>query len=563
MGPCLSVALAATLLAAPTPKVEGALARRIDRHLSRLVPYGFAGTVLMARGDTVLLHRAYGWADPDTQMPETLETLHAIGSLTKAFTAAAILRLEADGALRTGDRLSAHLPDVPADKASITLQQLLTHTAGIVESIYPNGLEAEWLPRTREEAMERILAAPLRFSPGDRFAYSNAGYTLLAAVVERVSGQAFESYLRRQILLPIDLADIGMQAPAWDLRRFPHVLAGDEDRGTLVPRLGLGRKDSPPLWNLVGNSGLQATAHDLYRWVRALRGGRVIPESAVTRMFDGGKYGYGYGWEVRAVPGGNREFVHVGGHYVGTNAEIAVDELTERTVVVLCDRLVDRRVTWTTSLRPLLTALLEDRPPPPLPPAVRAPRSGELESWQGTWGDARGPAFVARMRAGRLRILPLREDVTAALLDRNAEDLSRAGARAVGLVSGLIRGGEAQDPDLGPLVQAAVAPAGADLKVAAEATVPDVGGALVTTTRVTGTKGEVDLHLRWQEGAVVAIHRKPLTVEVPFLPDARRPSVLAGYHPFLGASPELIAISGKAGPIALHLAGGAFRRLSS
>ena len=117
MGPCLAVAVAAALLAAPTPKVEGALARRIDRHLSRLVPFGFAGTVLMARGDTVLLHRAYGWADPGAQVPETLETLHAIGSLTKAFTAAAILRLEADGALRTGDRVAAHLPNVPADKA--------------------------------------------------------------------------------------------------------------------------------------------------------------------------------------------------------------------------------------------------------------------------------------------------------------------------------------------------------------------------------------------------------------------------------------------------------------
>ncbi|HEX5042397.1 MAG TPA: serine hydrolase domain-containing protein [Candidatus Polarisedimenticolaceae bacterium] len=562
MGPCLAAALAASLLAAPTPRVEGALARRIDRHLSRLVPFGFAGTVLMARGDTVLLHRAYGWADGEARTPETLETLHAIGSLTKAFTAAAVLRLEADGVLRTGDPLAAHLPDVPSDKATITLHQLLTHTAGIVESIYPSGLEAEWLPRTREEAIERILAAPLRFPPGNRFAYSNAGYTLLAAVVERASGQTFETYLRRHVLLPADLEDIGMQAPRWDLRRFPHVMAGDEDRGTLVDRLGLGRKDPPPLWNLVGNSGLQATAYDLYRWVRALRGGRVIPGSAVARMFDGGKHAYGYGWEVRAMPGGNREFRHVGGHYVGTNAEIVVDELTERTMVVLCDRLVDRRVTWTTSVRPLLTALLEDRPPPALPPAVRAPAAGELQRWEGTWGDARGPAFHAEVRSGRLRLRPLREDVTAALLDVNAEDLARTGARALGLVSGLLRGGEAQDPDLGPLVQAVVAPAGADLKVSAGATVPDVGGAFVTTTHVSGSRGEVELHLRWREGAVVALHRKPLTVEVAFLPDARRPGVFAGYHPFLNAGPELVAISGKAGPIALHLGGRAFRRLA-
>ena len=161
MGTCLVVALAASLLAPPVTRVEGALARRIDRHLSRLVPFGFAGTVLMARGDTVLLHRAYGWADPGSEAPESLKTLHALGSLTKAFTAAAILRLEADGALRTDDRLASLLPGVPADKTTITLHQLLTHTAGIVESTYPSGLEAEWVPRTRDEAVGRILAAPL------------------------------------------------------------------------------------------------------------------------------------------------------------------------------------------------------------------------------------------------------------------------------------------------------------------------------------------------------------------------------------------------------------------
>ena len=117
MGPCLAAALVAALAAAPVAKVDGALARRLDRHLSRLVPFGFAGTVLLARGDTVLLHRGYGWADPATRFPETTETLHAIGSLTKAITAAAVLRLEADGQLRIDDRLSEHLPDVPADKA--------------------------------------------------------------------------------------------------------------------------------------------------------------------------------------------------------------------------------------------------------------------------------------------------------------------------------------------------------------------------------------------------------------------------------------------------------------
>ena len=409
--------------------------------------------------------------------------------------------------------------------------------------------------------MSRILAEPLRFPPGERFAYSNAGYTLLAAVVERVSGMPFEAYLRRRVLGPAGVQDIGMQVAGWDPGRFPHVLAGDEDRGTLVSRLGLDRKEPPPLWNLMGNSGLQATAADLYRWVRALRAGRVIPAPAVARMFDGGKHAYGYGWEVRAMPAGNRMFQHVGGHYLGTNAEIYVDEASETVLLVLCDRLVDRRVTWTTSLRPLLSATLEDRMPPAAPPPVREARPGELEAWSGTWGDGEGPAFVAEVRGGRLHVQPLREDVTAALLRVDPGELARVGARAVGLVTGLLRGGEPEEPELRPLVEAAVAPAGADPKATAAPTVPDVGGALVTTTRVTGASGEVAVHLRWREGAVIALHRSPLPIDVPFLPDARRGGVLAGHHAFLGASPEMQAVAAKGGPIALRLEGSTYRRL--
>jgi hypothetical protein len=98
--------------------------------------------------------------------------------------------------------------------------------------------------------------------------------------------------------------------------------------------------------------------------------------------------------------------------------------------------------------------------------------------------------------------------------------------------------------------------------VLAGPTVPDVGHALVTTTVVKGSPGEVALHLRWKEGAVIAMHRNALVIEVPFLPDARRTGLLEGYHAFLGASPEIRMVSGGKGPIALHLGDRAFRRLS-
>jgi CubicO group peptidase (beta-lactamase class C family) len=556
LGPGLAVLLAAS----PALVVEGMLARRLDRHLSRLTPFGFAGTVLVARGDEVLLHRGYGWADPVARVPETTETLHAIGSLTKQFTAAAVLRLETDGRLRVSDRLGDLLAGVPPDKAAITLHQLLTHTAGIVEMTYGSGLEAEWAPRTRGEVVAEILARPLLFPPGDGFAYSNAGYTLLAAVVEQVSGQPFDLFLRRRLLAPLGIEGIGMQVPGWDRARFPTVMAGDQDRGSLWGRLGLDREAPPPRWYLTGNSGLQATAHDVFRWVRALRGGRVVPATALARMFDGGRHAYGYGWEVTAVPGGTRVFHHLGGHYVGTNAEIRVEEATDTTVLVLCDRLVDRRVTWTTALRPALLAILAGTEPRSAPPQVRDAVPGELEAWAGTWGDHRGAAFVAEAHAGRLRVRPLRDDVTAALVGPSLEALEAQGAQAAQLVERLLRG-ERSDPALAQVLGEVATAAGAHPRVAAGPTVPDVGDAFVTTTRVEGAAGDARVHLRWKDGAVVAVHRSPLLVEVPFLPDARRPGVLAGHHPFLGTSPELLLVENRRGPISLRLGGRGFRRL--
>jgi hypothetical protein len=118
------------------------------------------------------------------------------------------------------------------------------------------------------------------------------------------------------------------------------------------------------------------------------------------------------------------------------------------------------------------------------------------------------------------------------------------------------------DADLRRLLDPILAQAGEQRRVEAGPSVPDVGGALVTTTRVKGSAGEVAVHLRWKDGAIVALHRQPLAVEVPFLPDARRGGVLAGHHPFLAASPELVTVAGRSGPIALRLGSRGFRRVS-
>ena len=166
-------------------------ARRVDDYLTRLVPYGFSGAVLIARDDQIVLKKGYGLANRTSGQPYTPDLVASVGSVTKQFTGAAIVKLEAQGRLRTSDPISKYLPGVPADKASITIHHLLTHTAGFAGDL--GGRDDD--PITRDALVAKVLAAPLVSKPGEQFEYSNEGYALAGAIVERASGQGYEEYL--------------------------------------------------------------------------------------------------------------------------------------------------------------------------------------------------------------------------------------------------------------------------------------------------------------------------------------------------------------------------------
>src|SRR6185369_9551963 len=153
---------------------QGAEAARVDEYLARLLPNGFSGAVLIAmvpKGGNwatdgrVVLKKAYGLANRETGLPYTVDMVSCIGSVTKQFTGAAIMKLEMMGKLKTGDPISKYLPGVPADKAGITIHQLLTHTAGFSGDL--GGMDEE--PITREALLSKVLAAPLVAKPGEAF----------------------------------------------------------------------------------------------------------------------------------------------------------------------------------------------------------------------------------------------------------------------------------------------------------------------------------------------------------------------------------------------------------
>jgi CubicO group peptidase (beta-lactamase class C family) len=299
--------------AAGAQVVRGEVAARVDTYLTRLVPYGFSGAVLVAKDGQVILEKGYGLADRENKVPYTADMVSCIGSVTKQFTAAAILKLEMEGKLTTSDLISKYLPGVPPDKAGITIHHLLTHTAGLSGDL--GGSDEE--PIGRDVLVAKVMAAPLVSKPGERFEYSNEGYSLAAAIVERVSGTGYEAYLRQHVLLPAGLTDTGYQAPGWPLARLP---IGYTPEGRPWGRVYKnGWLPDGPGWYLRGNGGIQSTLADLYRWHLALEAGKVLSADAVKKFQTGyvasmGGERYGYGWGVQTTRRGTNVVSHNGGN---------------------------------------------------------------------------------------------------------------------------------------------------------------------------------------------------------------------------------------------------------
>lgn len=310
----------------PHEVLTGAEAKRVDDYLSRLVPYGLSGAVLIAKDGQVVMKRAYGMANRETSLPYDVDMVSCIGSVTKQFTGAGIMKLEMMGKLNTADLMSKYLPGVPADKAGITIHQLLTHTSGISGDL--GGTDEE--PITRDALVTKVLAAPLAAAPGQRFEYSNENFSLAAAIIERVSGQNYETFLRDQLFIPLGMKDTGYQAPNWPLERIP--LGYRADGRPWGRTYKNGWLPDGPGWYLRGNGGIQSTLDDLYRWHLALEKPGVLSADALKKYLTGyaptpiGEK-YAYGWGVQTTRRGTTVIAHNGGNgYLFTDFRRYVDE---------------------------------------------------------------------------------------------------------------------------------------------------------------------------------------------------------------------------------------------
>ena len=304
------------LLAAAAFAQDTTVFAKLDDYLTRLQGFGFSGVALVAKDGKIVLNQGYGLADRGKNIPMAADSVISIGSITKQFTAAAILKLEMQGKLRTTDSIARFFPDAPSDKKAITLHQLLTHTAGL-RSDYA---QSDYEPCRRDEYVERIFAAPLLSAPGETFRYANSGYSLLAAIVEIASGLPYERYLYKELFEPAGMTSTGYQIPKWPAGKIARGYNGQQEWGTILERPW--DKDGP-FWQLRGNGGIHTIAADMYRWHVALETNTILSKEARAKYETGyvnegpaGQSKYAYGWSIVQSPvgklvehnGGNRVF---------------------------------------------------------------------------------------------------------------------------------------------------------------------------------------------------------------------------------------------------------------
>lgn len=318
------------------PTGDTPAARQIQAYLSRLERFGFSGAALVAKNGTIAVESYQGLANRELKIPFSRDTLLDSGSVTKQFTAAAILALESDGKLRVGDPISKFFRDVPDDKTAITLHHLLTHTAGLVD-----GFGGDYEKVTRDEIVERSLSSQLRSRPGERHAYSNVGYSLLAAIIEIVSGQGYETLLRERLFRRAGITSSGyLLIPE---KMADRLAIGYRD-GTNAGIAGRAAATGGQMWNLIGNGGVHLSIHDMYKWMSAFAAGKVLNKEASEKFFhphvvvrqnyagSNNPLHYAYGWYVWKQPSGKTLIWHLGGNGI-TNAAIRY-HVDDRTLVV-------------------------------------------------------------------------------------------------------------------------------------------------------------------------------------------------------------------------------------
>jgi CubicO group peptidase (beta-lactamase class C family) len=295
---------------------DRSIVEKIEKIVEAEVEYDlFSGSVLFAKDGKVLYSGAFGYANRDHMVPNTLDTRFNIGSIGKTFTATLIMQLVQEGKLSLEDPLSAHLPAFPyPEKDKILIRHLLNHTSGLGNYMEHKDYDAKMNElRKIDDVLPLIYEQKPLYEPGDRFSYSNSGMILLGAVIEKITGMGYREYLEQRILDPLGMKDSGIVYPEETVRKratgFNNIYTDDYRIETLREMPGF------------SDGGLYTTAGDLLKFDQALYGEKLLDEKHKKIMHTPVEpsRNYGYGWII--VPFGGTTVIYHGGGCPGFNAE--------------------------------------------------------------------------------------------------------------------------------------------------------------------------------------------------------------------------------------------------
>jgi CubicO group peptidase (beta-lactamase class C family) len=321
-------------LAADGPATKATASAQVDALFADLqqgIQPG-AGVLVVWRG-AIVHEAAYGYADLENKIRLTVDSTFRLDSVSKQFTAMAIMLLAEDGRLKYDDPIASYLPEL-ASYPGVTVRNLLNHTGGLPEYYDDIDVSQGWPTNADARKLLGRMAKPV-FTPGSRYEYSNPGYDMLAEIVEAASGRKFAAFLRERIFVPL-----GMQhSLVYDTTK-PHVerrVLGYDPDGQ-----GFKLNDEHPLNGIVGAGGVFTTLGDLYLWDQALYGERLVHRATLAQAFtgatlnDGRKIDYGFGWRMDEYRHSLR--IEHGGAWIGFRSHIARHPGIGLTIVILSNR---------------------------------------------------------------------------------------------------------------------------------------------------------------------------------------------------------------------------------
>jgi CubicO group peptidase (beta-lactamase class C family) len=363
------------------------------------------GEVLVARNGKIVFEKGYGLANLDAKTAMTADTRFRIGSITKQFTAAAILKLAEQGRLRIDDPVSKFIPDWPRGN-EVTLRHLLTHSSGIHNFTAKPAFAAH----VREPiSLEKLVASfendPYDFNPGDKFSYCNSGYVLLGLIIQKVSGESHETYLRKTFFERLGMNDTGVYPSG---SRLPNQALGYSFENSAIHRAV-----DWDMSNVATAGELYSTAHDLFRWNEALFSQKVISARSMHAAFTVGVLkdddpthpedtGYGFGWTIDRLNGA-REISH-GGELAGFGSYLLRLPDYKLTVVVLlnCVPHQPNLQQWALARQIARLALGGELPEEAKPKIARNLPPADLQAIAGQYNMGHGLLMTVTVEAGHV-----------------------------------------------------------------------------------------------------------------------------------------------------------------